>query len=79
MTVLCFSFQEKYEKTKSKLLTAKEEGQNKKELEEALSALSVEESELKKKEEEIKNKEKVLYSSYEYFRFKFFHNEYTFN
>lgn len=34
-------------------------GQNKKELEEALSALSVEEEELKKQEEEFKVKEKV--------------------
>lgn len=45
-------------------MTAEEEGKNKKELEDALSALSVEEIELKKKEEEIKNKEKVLYYFY---------------
>lgn len=41
-------------------MVAEEEGKNKKELEEALSALSVEEQELKKREEEFKTKEKVL-------------------
>lgn len=56
----CFSFQEKYEETKSKLVAAEQEGQNKKELEEALSALSVEEQELKKREEKFKVKEKVF-------------------
>uniref|UniRef100_A0A2S2PXG8 Hsp90 co-chaperone Cdc37 n=1 Tax=Sipha flava TaxID=143950 RepID=A0A2S2PXG8_9HEMI len=53
------TFKEKYEETKSKLLAAEEEGKNKKELEDALSALSVEEQELKKREEEFKTKEKV--------------------
>lgn len=55
-----FSFQEKYEETKNQLMAGGQEGKNKKELEEALSALSVEEQELKKQEEEFKNKEKVL-------------------
>ncbi|XP_025206509.1 hsp90 co-chaperone Cdc37 [Melanaphis sacchari] len=54
------TFQEKYEETKNKLLTVGQEGKNKKELEEALSALSVEEEELKKREEEFKVKEKVM-------------------
>jgi len=56
----CSSFQEKYEQTKNQLLAVGKEGQNKKELEDALSALSVEEQELKKREEEFKVKEKVL-------------------
>jgi len=55
----CFSFQEKYEQTKNQLLAVGQDGQNKKELEEALSALSVEEQELKKREEVFKVKEKV--------------------
>jgi len=59
-----FSFQEKYEETKNQLLAAGQEGKNKKELEEALSALSVEEQELKKREEEFKVKEKVLTFNY---------------
>jgi hypothetical protein len=46
-------------------LSAEQEGKNKKELEEALSALSVEEEELKKREEEFKVKEKVLINNYE--------------
>lgn len=50
------------DETKSKLVAADQEGQNKKELEEALSALSVEEEELKKKEEEFKIKEKVFFN-----------------
>jgi len=45
-------------------LAVGQEGKNKKELEEALSALSVEEQELKKQEEEFKNKEKVLIVNY---------------
>lgn len=57
--VQCFSFQEKYEKTKNKLAT-EQDAKNKKELEEALSTLSVEEQELIKQEEEFKTKEKVL-------------------
>lgn len=43
-------------------MAAEEEGKNKKELEDALSALSVEEQELKKREEEFKTKEKVSIS-----------------
>lgn len=55
----CFSFKEKYEETKKKLATA-QDAKNKKELEEALSTLTVEEQELKKREEEFKTKEMVL-------------------
>lgn len=40
-------------------MAAEEEGKNKKDLEDALSALTVEEEELKKREEEFKTKEKV--------------------
>lgn len=57
----CYSFQEKYEETINKLAT-EQDTKSKKELEEALSTLSVEEQELKKKEEEFKTKEKVLYT-----------------
>ncbi|XP_050530323.1 hsp90 co-chaperone Cdc37 [Daktulosphaira vitifoliae] len=53
-------FQEKLQTTKQQLSEAENQGKNKKELEEALSALTVEEQELKKKEEEFKNKEKVM-------------------
>lgn len=66
----CFSFQEKYEETKKKLATA-QDAKNKKELEEALSTLSVEEQELKKREEEFKTKEKVSYFNYKCLAFMY--------
>lgn len=75
----CSSFQEKYEQTKNQLLAVGEEGQNKKELEDALSALSVEEQELKKREEEFKVKEKVLATTIYIFYTFFFYWNISFN
>jgi len=55
-------------------LAVGQDGQNKKELEDALSALSVEEQELKKREEEFKVKEKVLTLTFNiFYTFVFFY------
>lgn len=48
-------------------MATEQDAKNKKELEEALSTLSVEEQELKKQEEEFKTKEKVLNISLKHF------------